>query len=134
MNTTLIAPCGMNCGICMAYLRDKNHCVGCWGDDATKMKSCLACIIRNCEKLTQLPSKFCYDCEQYPCKRLKQLDKRYRTKYEMSMLENLEFIKRNGADAFVQKEAERWKCPHCEGTICVHRKICWTCKKSPLTD
>jgi hypothetical protein len=25
----LIAPCGMNCGVCMAYLREKNKCPGC---------------------------------------------------------------------------------------------------------
>lgn len=25
----LIAPCGMNCGTCIAYLRDKNKCPGC---------------------------------------------------------------------------------------------------------
>lgn len=26
---SLIAPCGMNCGTCIAYLRDKNKCPGC---------------------------------------------------------------------------------------------------------
>ncbi len=25
--------------------------------------------------------RFCFECESYPCKRLKALDKRYRTKY-----------------------------------------------------
>jgi hypothetical protein len=25
----LVAPCGMNCGICRAYLREKNKCPGC---------------------------------------------------------------------------------------------------------
>jgi hypothetical protein len=25
-NKQLIAPCGMNCGICLGYLRDKNKC------------------------------------------------------------------------------------------------------------
>ena len=128
MKNILVAPCGMNCAICYAYLREKNHCEGCWGNDASKMKSCLACIIRNCELLEKIPSRFCYDCEKYPCRRLKQLDKRYRTKYEMSMLENLAYIKENGVEAFVEKENERWKCPQCGGTICVHHKSCYSCK------
>jgi len=25
----LIAPCGMNCGACIAFMRDKNNCPGC---------------------------------------------------------------------------------------------------------
>ena len=31
----LIAPCGMDCGLCMGYLREKNTCGGCRaGDEA----------------------------------------------------------------------------------------------------
>jgi hypothetical protein len=26
MKVNLIAPCGMNCGICLAYLRETSHC------------------------------------------------------------------------------------------------------------
>ncbi len=32
-NFSIIAPCGMNCSICMAYLRGKNKCPGCRGID-----------------------------------------------------------------------------------------------------
>jgi len=77
---SLIAPCGMNCGICMAYLREKNRCPGCRGDDASKMPSCLRCSIKNCETVKTTGSGFCYECPTGPCRRLKQLDKRYRTK------------------------------------------------------
>lgn len=128
--TQLIAPCGMNCGICLAYLRDKNVCFGgCQGDDKYKSKSCAQCIIRNCSLLKLTDSGFCFDCPKYPCLRLKQLDKRYRTKYSMSMLENLEYIKNNGLEKFTRKENERWKCIHCGGTICVHRGYCFDCAK-----
>lgn len=123
----LIAPCGMNCGICLAYLREKRKCPGCRGDDTTKSPSCVRCIIKNCETIAHNQSKFCYECEDYPCKRLKQLDKRYRTKYRMSMLENLERIRTIGVDAFVENEKERWRCPQCGGVICVHRGYCLEC-------
>ncbi len=126
--TSLIAPCGMNCGICLAQLRPDNRCPGCHGDDANKSKSCIRCIIRNCETIKSNDSGFCYECPRFPCRRLKELDKRYRTKYAMSMLENLEAIRTLGLLGFVGKEKERWRCPDCGGTICVHRGYCLECR------
>ena len=96
LDKKLIAPCGMNCGICLGYLRDKNKCPGCWFNNEHKNKSRNKCIIKNCELLAKTDSKFCYDCEKYPCTRLKQLYNRYRTNFGMSMIENLEFIRENG--------------------------------------
>ena len=55
------------------------------------------------------------------------LDKRYRERYPMSMLENLAFIKDQGTDAFLQKEAETWQCPGCGGIIFCHNGICFDC-------
>lgn len=130
-NASLIAPCGMNCGVCLAYLRDKRTCPGCRGDDANKPASCVRCIIKNCETVKASPSGFCCECPKLPCKRLKDLDKRYRTKYGMSMLENLEFIREHGLSAFVNKENERWRCRTCGGVICVHRHFCSTCGEKP---
>jgi hypothetical protein len=123
----LIAPCGMNCGICLGYLRNKRKCPGCRGDDAQKMASCTRCVIKNCETLKSNKSGFCYECAIIPCLRLRQLDKRYRTKYKMSMLENLSQIKETGLNVFIENERERWKCPQCGGVICVHSGYCLVC-------
>jgi hypothetical protein len=123
-NSLLIAPCGMNCGVCMAYLRVKNHCSGCRGSLEGKSKSVLACKIKNCDVLN---SDFCYTCNQFPCKRIKHIDKRYRTKYHMSMIENLQNIQKLGIDRFTKNETPRWTCPICQGTICVHRSCCPNC-------
>ena len=131
-NRLLIAPCGMNCGICIGHLRNKNKCDGCNFEGGNKPHYCRKCVIKNCEYLTGSSSGFCYDCSKYPCKRLKQLDKRYRTKYAMSMIENLNFIKTSGINAFLANESVRWKCHTCDGYICVHRGFCLKChpKKS----
>jgi hypothetical protein len=129
IKSILIAPCGMNCGICLAYLREKNRCAGCNTDDMDKSAYCSRCIIKNCELLKKSGTKFCFKCEKFPCKRLKQLDKRYRTKYNMSMLENLEYIKNHGVRKFVKNEKTRWTCMDCGGTICVHRGFCYSCGK-----
>lgn len=128
MDKTLIAPCGMNCSLCMAYQRIKNKCHGCWGEEIFKMKSCARCVIKNCDLLDKTTSKFCFECPSYPCKRLTHLDKRYRTKYRMSMINNLEYIKVNGVDAFIALEKIKWQCPQCGGFVSVHREYCLNCK------
>jgi hypothetical protein len=123
----LIAPCGMNCGICHAYLREKNVCLGCRGPDAHKPNQCVQCSIVNCKYLSATKSGYCYECEKIPCQRLKQLDKRYQAKYGMSMLENLARIKLSGLEEFNREEKERWKCRTCGGIICVHKGYCLNC-------
>ncbi len=126
--TSLIAPCGMNCGICLGYLREKNRCSGCNAIDGSLPNYCSKCIIRSCETIANNESKLCYECAKYPCARLKQLDIRYRTNYGMSMLENLNKIRDFGMDRFLEDEKERWICKSCGATICAHRKFCLSCK------
>jgi len=124
---SLIAPCGMNCGTCIGYLREKNKCPGCRTFSADKAVSIQRCIIPKCVSLAATTSNFCYECEKYPCKRLKQLDKRYRTKYNTSFIENLSIIKEKGINNFLLFESERRTCPECGSVISVHRKNCTAC-------
>jgi len=125
--TVLIAPCGMNCSLCMAYIREKNSCPGCREDDKYKAKSCVNCQIKNCAKIVKGDLKYCFKCDTFPCERLKHLDKRYRTKYSMSMIENLNLIKNRGIRRFVENEKKRWACPQCSRLLCVHRSECTHC-------
>jgi len=125
-----IAPCGMNCGTCIAYLRNKNKCPGCRIYSADKSISVQRCIIIKCAYLDNTDSKFCYDCEKFPCLRLKQLDKRYRTKYRTSFIENLMIIKEHGIDNFLVFESERRTCPDCGSVLSVHRENCLLCMKN----
>jgi hypothetical protein len=128
LNAKLIAPCGMNCGICKGYLREKNKCPGCREMSKNKPEYCRKCIIMHCEILKKNNMKFCSDkCKKFPCTRLKNLDKRYKNKYHMSMLENLLNIKKNGIRKFVDNEQKRWKCPKCEGIVTCHGGICFSC-------
>lgn len=126
----LIAPCGMNCGTCIAYLRDKNKCPGCRVYSADKAISIQRCIIPKCVHLDKTESKFCYECEKYPCKRLKQLDKRYRSKYNTSFIENLTMIKEKGIGRFLVFESKRRTCRNCGSILSVHRDYCLTCLKN----
>ena len=129
----LIAACGMNCGLCIGFLREKNPCGGCFKkEDLNKPKSCRSCAIVNCEGLKDTDSGLCYDCSKYPCIRLKKLDKRYRSKYRMSMIDNLNFIKEKGMDKFLENEQIRWTCKTCNSGVSVHRNFCLNCKTELL--
>ena len=129
--TDLIAPCGMNCRLCWGHIREKNRCPGCQiisRQESHKSKFRTTCVIRNCEQLSKGKTKYCSDsCDRYPCTRLKNLDKRYRTKYGMSMIDNLQMIHGVGIRKFIQNEKTKWTCPECGNLICVHRPKCHTC-------
>lgn len=128
MKSDLIAPCGMNCEVCIGHIREKNNCPGCIEIDAYETSYGRKCIIRSCQILKEKNLKFCSDaCEKYPCTRLKSLDKRYRTKYGMSMIENLENIKIVGIHKFIESEQNRWRCSKCGELLCVHRLSCLKC-------
>jgi len=121
--TTLIAPCGMDCAICSAFLREKNRCGGCYAPD----RLCsINCAISACPDIR---GRYHHTCTSFPCRRLEQLDKRYRTKYGMSMIENLEAIRNHGVRALIKMERERWTCTSCGGTIDVHHRKCSVCGK-----
>ncbi|MDD5171107.1 MAG: DUF3795 domain-containing protein [Syntrophales bacterium] len=124
---TLIAPCGMNCRLCIAYGRGKMPCPGCRGDDRVKSKTRIECRIKNCEKLGQGKARYCSGCDGFPCDRLIHLDKRYRIKYGMSMIDNLVNIKKVGIRQFIRNEKDKWTCPECGEIICVHKPQCPTC-------
>ena len=133
----LIAPCGMNCGLCVSYLAMKTdlnnkgfrrkYCAGC----RPRGKNCLF-MKGHCDLVGKGLVRFCYECQNFPCRRLKALDKRYRTKYHMSMIENLEWIRDKGIDRFLEKENEKWQCPNCGGVICCHNGLCLNCSLDKL--
>jgi hypothetical protein len=107
----------MNCGICRAFLREHNPCHGCDSAELNKPKTRVHCRLRICEKRN---GRFCCNCAEFPCDRLRRLDLRYRTRYGMSEIENLEFIRDNGIKRFLENERKRWICE--EGIFCVHDK------------
>jgi len=137
MEEKLIAPCGMNCGICSGYLAVKYdvkskgikmpYCIGCRPRD----KEC-AFLKKRCDLLLLGQVQYCYECDDFPCVRLKSIDKRYRTHYRMSMIDNLEFIEENGIINFLEQEAEKWRCPECGAEICCHNGICFNCGLNKL--
>ena len=126
----LVAPCGIHCGTCYAYLRDKNKCPGCryLADPMPHFRH--RCKIATCQSLAGTKSGFCYDCDNIPCRRLKDLDKRYRTRYNTGLLQNLAFIKEKGMPVFLRLELMKRTCPVCGSIISIHKEYCTTCLKN----
>lgn len=132
MNEELIAPCGMNCAICSGYrafehdVKSKSigmpYCSGC----RPRGKKC-AFLKKRCSLLLDGKVKYCYECDDFPCQRLSHVDKRYRTHFRMSLIENLEYIRDNGLNQFLEMEQGKWKCPECGGVICCHNGLCFSC-------
>ena len=120
MKPNLIAPCGMNCRLCIAYNRDKNTCPGCFMVDAYQKISRSGCRIRNCLKRKQAKSRFCFVCDNFLiCFKF--------SKYSMSMIENLKQIKKLGIREFIRKQKSKWLCPNCGYFLSVHRDNCLSC-------
>lgn len=123
----LIAPCGLNCRLCRAYQRRRNPCPGCRADDAIKPKTRVICRVKICEKRMAKGIEFCSQCGEFPCAHVMHLDKRYRTKYATSVVENLTAIRDRGIAAFVENENRKWTCSGCGGTLCMHDPRCPVC-------
>ncbi len=126
----LIAPCGMNCAICSKYLSYVNN---------LKRSQCVGCRPRNkgCEYLFAKCSGtnngktgnavFCFECDQYPCKEIQRMDKRYRKSYNMSVKDNLGYIEKNGIDNFIIEQYKKYHCSKCGGLISIHNRKCFKC-------
>ena len=132
MKEELVAPCGMNCNVCAAYLGAKHdarslgvrmrYCEGC----RTRKTPC-AFLKKKCDLLLKNEVEYCHECRDFPCDPLSAIDKRYKTNFRMSEIENLQRIRDEGIEVFLKSERAKWKCPECGGLICCHNGICFDC-------
>ncbi|HXX54594.1 MAG TPA: DUF3795 domain-containing protein [Methanoregula sp.] len=128
----LVAPCGINCAVCSAYLARQHdlrkhgirmpYCAGC----RARNKQC-ALLKKRCARIGEGSLRFCSGCPDFPCRQLAGLDRRYRDRYGLSPLANLAVIRDNGTAAFMDREEARWRCPSCGGTVSCHHGTCFDC-------
>ena len=121
----MIAPCGVNCLACSAHLNKTQPCPGCRAPiDKITRKSCRNCVKKHCafEKGLQ----WCFECNLFPCARIKSLDQRYRQNYDVNLMQNGLDAKCD-IDAFLRTQKERFTCKSCGGVIDQHHKKCSEC-------
>ena len=126
----LIAPCGMNCGICKSYLAYSigipkkkgkvSHCPGC----IPRNKNCyISGDVENFEE----KNESCVEIDSMSCENLDRLDRRYRSRYNMSMVESLGEIREQGMENFLEKQEKKYRCSECGDVVSVHDGKCYTC-------
>ena len=124
----MIAPCGVNCLACSAYLDSKKPCPGCRAPiEQIARKSCRNCVKKQCALERGL--QWCFECSRFPCTRIKSLDKRYQHNYDVDLIQNGSDAKRD-MDAFLQTQRECFTCKSCGGIIDQHHQKCSECGKN----
>ena len=103
------------------------RCAGC----RPRNKKC-AYLKKWCPELAESRVTYCFDCKSFPCHRLRTIDKRYKTRYKMSMIDNLQYIKEYGTGEFLETQEKLWKCMRCRGMICCHNGLCFNCNSEKL--
>ena len=106
---------------------EKKPCPGCRAPkEAHKRKSCQNCVKKNCAFDQNLT--WCFECRRFPCAKIKSLNKRYTENYQVDLVQN-GLDARADMDAFLQKQRQRFACPHCGGVVDQHHKRCNECGK-----
>ncbi len=126
IETIMFAPCGMNCMVCYKHCYHKKPCAGCLNSDAGKPEHCRKCKIKEC--VGKKGVSYCYECSEYPCKQIKNLEKSYNIRYGASLILNSQFVKENGLNKFMKQQKEIYTCPNCGGIISIHDSECSECQ------
>ena len=115
INAAFFAPCGMNCMVCYKHCDVKKPCAGCLTGDVGKPEHCRKCKIKDCVQGKGLT--YCYECDAFPCKLIKNLEKSYNQQYGASLMENSIFVNEHGLATFMEQQLEAYACPNCGGVI-----------------
>lgn len=127
LETTLFAPCGMNCIVCYRHCYHKKPCAGCLKSDIGKPEHCQKCKIKDCIKAKGI--RYCFSCREYPCKQIKSLEKSYNKRYHASLIENSRYVQEYGLKEFMEQQKEKHTCPSCGGIISLHDGECSECQQ-----
>ena len=128
----LAAPCGVYCGACRSYLlfkkdlfKERGYKSGCRGC-RIRNKNC-SFIKKDCIYIRKNEIEFCYECENFPCLKLKTLDEKYVKRYNVSPIRNLKRLQEVGFEKWLKEKELLYKCSECGGEICVHDAECFDC-------
>ena len=90
-----VPACGVFCGGCPVYIRDKKPCPGA----EINYKRCEGCksyhICCRARGITH-----CYECNSFPCARFKSSARRW-LKYGQNLIENQKLLKKMGEEDFL---------------------------------
>lgn len=125
MDAGMLAPCGVLCLVCSAYLNKKKPCPGCRAPaDMHKRKSCVQCAKKNCALGKGL--QWCFACGSFPCARIKSLNKRYVQNYGVDLVQN-GLAAQTDMTVFLLAQRAQFTCLQCGGIVDQHHRRCSEC-------
>ena len=127
INTVMFAPCGMNCMVCYKHCYHKKPCDGCLNSDKGKPEHCRKCKIKECVIKKSL--SYCFECSEFPCELIKNLEKSYNKRYRVSLMGNNRFVQTFVLERFMAQQKEKYTCPKCGGIISIHDGECSECQE-----
>lgn len=130
INTEMFAPCGMNCMVCYKHCytkKTRQPCGGCMTESKGKPEHCRKCKIKNCVQLKGIA--YCYECSDFPCKLIKNLEKSYNQRYDESLVKNSIIVKEHSISQLMELHSIKYCCSKCGGVISLHDKVCSECEE-----
>ncbi|MFX1363993.1 MAG: DUF3795 domain-containing protein [Promethearchaeota archaeon] len=149
INKSLLAPCGLYCGVCAVYIADRDDnikfkeklvdiykpipnsvegikCKGCQSENEENIFGyCKLCGIRNCVKNKGFEG--CYQCDDFPCKYIDRFPIPVAKKVILRAIPRWKEI---GTKKWVEEEEKRYRCPECNNTLFRAAKRCNKCGSS----
>jgi predicted RNA-binding Zn-ribbon protein involved in translation (DUF1610 family) len=147
IQTELLAPCGLYCGVCGIYQADRDNnqklkeklagaygltpeqisCSGCLSDH--KFVYCQTCGIRSCVLAKGMEG--CHQCNDFPCSLIEAFPVPVGKKVILRSVPERKIL---GTDQWVREEEKRYQCPHCGEHLFRGVKRCGSCKEAVELD
>ncbi|MCP4151443.1 MAG: DUF3795 domain-containing protein [bacterium] len=147
LDKTLAAVCGLYCEGCTLYIATMEdparlkelaarfqlteEAISCYGCRSHKRGPyCQECKMVSCA--AERGIDFCIECEEYPCKELKefQAEKLHR----IELFDDLERIKSVGYKKWLQERRENYSCPQCTIINSAYDMKCRKCGEEPANN
>lgn len=128
IDDAMFAPCGMNCAVCYRHVGMCKHakpCLGCLKSDLNKPEHCRKCNIKSC--VQEKGYLCCFECSDFPCKLIRNMEKSYNRRYDVSIIENSRISQEIGVSEFLEYDRKKWTCTTCGGAISLHDGVCSDC-------
>jgi len=142
-NEILVAPCGLYCGACRAYLaslenndqskpgaKPSTPCDGCLGGGRAPAHIS-KCEIRSCAAKKTKTGR-CSECAEFPCKIITNFNNDG-VQHHSEVLANLGQLRKMGIKDWAKYEDDRWTCSKCRTKQSWYDAECPQCK-TPRSD
>ena len=137
-NEKLVAPCGLYCGACTAYLATHDDRAGTGKAKGPSMQcdACMGngrapahvskCAIKVCAAEKTKTGR-CSECADFPCSIISDFNNDG-VQHHGEVLENLRQLRTMGITEWTKHEEDRWSCSQCKTKLAWYDAECPKCK------